>query len=162
MKWLIVLALFCGALSVQPESTKHLSAMADIVSEQLGEDCTALATKGDLCLMATEDNELFVADEKSNNLSAVRKRNAMVEDIQSILADDDVAYATDAEVLICTETYVPEIALYIEGKYNTTPIFLDKSDVDTEMLRSIQYSWSGIGEDWQQVQDLTQEAKVLK
>lgn len=162
MKWLIVLALFCGALSVQPESAKHLSAMSDIVSEQLGENCTALATKDDLCLMATEDNELFVADETSNNLSAVRERNAMVEDIQSVLADTDVAYATDAEVLICTETYVPEIALYIEGKYNITPIFLDKSDVDTEMLRSIQYSWSGIGEDWQQVQELTKGAKVLK
>ena len=112
--------------------------------------------------MTTENNELFVADEESNNLSVVRERNAMVGDIQSVFASDDVVYATDAEVLICTETYVPEIALYIEGKYNITPIFLDKSDVDTEILRSVQYSWSGIGEDWQQVQELTKEAKVLK
>lgn len=162
MKWLIVLALFCGALSVQPESAKHLSAMSDIVSAQLGEDCTALATKDDLYLMITEGNELFVADEDSNNLFAVRKRNAMVDDIQGVIADAGIVYATDAEILICTETYVPEIALYVEGKYNVTPIFLDKRDVDTEMLRSIQYSWSGIGEDWQQVQELTKEAKVLK
>lgn len=162
MKWLIVLALFCGAISIQPESAKQLSTISDVVSEQIGEECTALALKDDVYLVTTGDNELFVYNGKSSNLDVVRKRNAIVRDVQSVLSDSSVVYATESDILICTETYVPEVALYVKGKYNINPTFLDSSAVDIEMLRSVQYSWSGIGEDWEQVLELTKDAKVLK
>lgn len=161
MKWiLIALAVFTAGLTVPTKAQLEMEQAQAIV----GDDCTVIAKYED-DYVCTDGDIMFLSDGITDNKDLVLHRNAMVSEISEACQPTDCVYVdTDgnkADILICTEQYKPEIALYVEGKYDTTPMFLSVDESTKEAVRELQYRWFGIGLDYEQVKRLLVDAIVL-